>query len=264
MSQEIKEALLDTTPLPQEVLNMVLEYSTIKTYDELRRVVKNKISGNYDFRPSLEEYERCMREGKKFKRLLSKQGFAFHVTFPKGWRKIKGWAFYRCNNLTSVTFPEGLQQVHVSAFEMCNNLTSVTLPEGLKQVGKAAFCRCSNLTSVTFPEGLRKIKKFAFYMCWSLTSVTLPVGLQQVEAFAFCGCSRVTSVTFPEGLKQVGYKAFYGCSSLTSVTLPQGCSYVDQSSGRPSFPPGCAIYVKVSETKRRRLELKPAFQQLRF
>ena len=132
-------------------------------------------------------------------------------------------------------------------FIMNNNRDDVkfqlVLPQGLRKIREWEFERCTSLTSVTFPDGLHRVGWGAFYECDSLTSVTLPVGLQQVGGWAFLGCS------------------------ITSVTLPQGCSYVDQSSYDSSFPKDCRIYFKGSgppPAKRRRVSLKPAFQQLRF
>lgn len=191
MSEGQREALLGTTPLPQEVLDMVMEYSTITTYDTLRRVVESGNSGKYYFTPSLEEYERCMEEGLsleeyercmrevlKFKRLLSKQGFAFHVTLP-----------------------EGLQYVGDRAFSGCSSLTSVTLPEGLHIWGWHAFENCTNLTSVTFPKKMRYVGEYAFRGCSSLTSVTFHEGLQQVQCYlAFRGCRRLQTIYVPENV----------------------------------------------------------------
>jgi len=221
MSEGQREALLGTTPLPQEVLDMVIEYSYITTYDALRRVVESGHSGNYDFAPSLEEYERCMGEGRNFRKLLNRKGFAFHVTLPEGLQQVGERAFYWCSSLTSVTFPEGLREVGENAFYWCRRLTSVTFAEGLQRVGDQAFYWCSSLTSVTFPEGLREVGENAFYWCRRLTSVTFPEELQQVGGFAFSGCSSLTSVTFPEGLQQVGENAFYACSSLQTIKVPE-------------------------------------------
>ena len=239
MSQEIKEALLGTTPLPQEVLDMVMEYSTITTYDALRRVVESGNSGKYYFTPSLEECERCMQEGlsleeyercmgevRKFKRLLSKQGFAFHVTLPEGLQYVRDHAFSGCSSITSVTLPEGLQYVGWHAFEKCTRLTSVTFPEGLQYMYESAFRGCSSLTSVTFPEGLRYVGWHAFENCTNLTSVTFPEGFQSLGKYAFRGCSSLTSVTFPQGLHRISEYAFENCTNLTSVTFHEGLQQV--------------------------------------
>ncbi len=152
------------------------------------------------------------------------------------------YAFYLCNNLTSVTIPNSVTSIGNSAFKYCENLTSVTIPSYLKSIGEGAFQEClslasitipnsvtsigssavngcSGLTSSTIPNSVTSMGEAAFAKCEGLTSVTIGNGLTSIEFGAFSGCNRLKSVTIPNSVKSIGGRAFSDCSGLTSVTF---------------------------------------------
>ena len=56
---------------------------------------------------------------------------------------IGDFAFYDCNDLTSVTIPNSVTSIGNRAFHSCSSLTSVTIPNSVTSIGKGAFEYCN-------------------------------------------------------------------------------------------------------------------------
>ena len=84
---------------------------------------------------------------------------------------IGDFAFYDCNDLTSITIPNSVTSIGKWAFQGCSGLTSVTIPNSVTSIGDLAFNSCSGLTSVTIGNGVTSIGESAFSGCSGLTSI---------------------------------------------------------------------------------------------
>ncbi len=155
-------------------------------------------------------------------------------SLPDGIVKIADFAFYGCENLTSVTLCDTLKAIGREAFYGCQGLTSMTLPKNLLSVGSYAFYGCNGMTSVTLGGKLVSVDAYAFHGCDALTEV------HATDLAAWCGISfadssanplhiarklfvdgrEVTSLTLPDGVTKIGQYAFYSYEGLTSLTLP--------------------------------------------
>ena len=186
------------------------------------------------------------------------------VTIPNSVTTIGDYAFYGCNDLTTVhisdldawcnisfgtntsnplTFahhlylngekikdlviPNSVVRIGNYAFVDCNGLTSVTIPNSVAEIGEGAFYRCRNLTSITIPNSVKSIGSAAFYLCSGLTSVTIPNSVTDIGGSAFGGCSNLTSIAIPNSVKNIGSSAFYDCTGLTSVTIPNSVTKIE-------------------------------------
>ena len=150
---------------------------------------------------------------------------------------VGDYAFYFCENLTSVDFPV-CTSIGDSAFYRCKRLLSVNFPACVN-IGSSAFCYCINLTSANFPSCTNmasyafsycsnlisanfpvctSIGSNTFYSCRSLTSINFPV-CTSIGSSAFCYCVELPAVKFP-ACTIIGNYAFSFCSKLTSGNFP--------------------------------------------
>ncbi len=66
------------------------------------------------------------------------------------------------------------------AFYYCNNLTSVEIAAGVKEIRYEAFSRCSNLKSIDMGPDVQELDDYALYYCTALESLTLSPALDDV------------------------------------------------------------------------------------
>ena len=70
------------------------------------------------------------------------------VNIKSGTTEINQYAFYYCDNLTSVSLPNSVTSIGSYAFSGCSSLSSINIPDGVTSIGSYAFSDCSNLTSI--------------------------------------------------------------------------------------------------------------------
>ena len=135
-----------------------------------------------------------------------------------GATKIRNYAFYHCEKLTSVTIPDSVTSIGNSAFEYCMSLKNVIIPDSVTFIGDSAFKDCKGLTSVTIPNNVTSIEDGTFYNCSNLTNITIPNNVTSIGIQAFTNCYNLDSVTIGSGVTSIGRDAFSGCG-LTSVYI---------------------------------------------
>ena len=95
------------------------------------------------------------------------------VMIEDGVTSIGNYAFYFCENLTSLTLPDSVTSIGDSAFDTCRGLTNITIPEGVTNIGDCAFYDCSNLTSITIPDSVTSIGNGVLEACSSLKTISI-------------------------------------------------------------------------------------------
>ena len=168
---------------------------------------------------------------------LVKEGWRFtdgHLVvyrdFPYTSSEEYPWHSLR-QQITSIEFVGGVTRVGNWAFFDCDNLTTLTIPEGITAIGYEAFYSCDNLNTLSLPESLITIEGYAFEWCTSLTSITLPSRLETIDYCAFIGCQGLTSITIPTSVTSIGHNAFGHCYNLTSIVVEEGNTVYDSRNG---------------------------------
>ena len=174
-----------------------------------------------------------------------------NYVIPNSVARFGEYAFYYCENLTSITIPANVTTIAEGVFSDCSNLTSVSLPVNLANIGDYAFYGCGSLTAITIPESVTSIGMGAFGYS-GLTTITIPNGITTIKYESFYGCSSLASVIIPEGVTSIDKSAFYG-SGLTSVVIPSSvtsigkfafgdCDYLTEITVNATIPPSITDY----------------------
>ncbi len=159
------------------------------------------------------------------------------IVLKNGVTKIGSYAFYNCNNLTSITIPNSVTSIRMYAFEDCLRLTSITIPNSVTSIGDGAFEGCSGLTSIIVEEGSSEfdsrnncnaiIRTKSNSLIAGCKNTVIPNSVTRIEGFAFHGCTSLTSITIPNSVTSIGHNAFSLCTGLTSITIPNSVTEVE-------------------------------------
>ncbi len=139
------------------------------------------------------------------------------VVVEDGATSIGNYAFYDCENMTSVTFSSEITTIGQYAFYHCYELSGeLEFPDTLESIGNNAFMGDAKLTgSLVFPDALESIGSQAFYHCNNIASVTFGSGLKSIGDSAFRECMQcedcASTIEFPDGLETIGIFAFADC-----------------------------------------------------
>ena len=120
-------------------------------------------------------------------------------------KRVGDYAFYGCDQISSITISNGVTKIGEHAFRGCTGLTSITIPGSVTTIGKNAFQSCSGLTSAIFES--------------NVTASANPNSMTTIEERAFYSCSNLTSISISNNVNNIGMNAFQGCNNLTSVKL---------------------------------------------
>ena len=135
--------------------------------------------------------------------------------------EISGWAFYLCDQLTTVHLPQSLQSIGVGAFCQCSNLKTIDIPDGVASLGSSAFYECGQLTSVRLSDNITEIGDWTFTRCYNLKDINFPKTLQRIGEYAFYYCS-IEELSIPRTLTEIGRSAFGGCKKIRTITVEDG------------------------------------------
>ena len=131
-----------------------------------------------------------------------------NTIIPNSVTDIGAYAFYYCNNLTSITISNNINSIGKYAFSGCNGLTTFTIPNSVTIIEDSVFKNCQNFTSVIIPNSVTSIGAEAFYQCSGLTTLTIRDSVTSIGANAFGYCSGLTTLTIPDSVTSIGANAF--------------------------------------------------------
>ena len=142
---------------------------------------------------------------------------------------IEGYAFYRCESLTSISLPDSILQIGQNCFEYCTSLSNVKLSSNMSTIPNSCFESCTSLTSFRTPRNISTIDTYCFSGCTSLQEFRGTVNLLDIEPYAFYDCTSLENVTLYGETNFLGDYAFARCTSLEHITLPESIEYISDS-----------------------------------
>ncbi len=74
----------------------------------------------------------------------------YEYNIPNSVTSIGSYAFFDCDNLTTITIPNSVTEIGWYTFEDCTSLTSITIPESVTEIGWSAFSGCTSLKTVNY------------------------------------------------------------------------------------------------------------------
>jgi len=162
-------------------------------------------------------------------------------------KRISGWAFANCIDLTGIRFSSSRTVVEIHAFRNCIRLKRIVtadgreycleglpsldqeLPSMVRQIfedccncfktdGTGLLLECTgNISRLILPEGITEIGRSALKDSNLLTSITLPDSAAAVGECAFEQCKWLETVRGTSRLTRIGRMAFSGCVRLKRI-----------------------------------------------
>ncbi len=187
--------------------------------------------------------------------------YAFSGLILKSYGSGRAYHFTSAPNISTFTIPKKVTKIGDYAFYMCEDLTTVNFASDsmLQEIGRYAFAgdvyesehidnresdyykyefATNKISSITIPKSVITIKDYAFYGCGNLSELNFEQdsSLESIGDYAFAGSiyrskrdfnaskstynkqeNKISTITFPESLKSIGNGAFYICSNLSNV-----------------------------------------------
>ena len=151
------------------------------------------------------------------------------VVVPNEVKYIGQYAFYGCENMTSVQLGSNLNTIAANAFSECLSLSTINLPDSLKSIGSNAFKDCYSITNIIIPESVESLQSGCFANCLSLTTVYFNAEHCYGVEGVFTGCGSITEVIIGDGVKEIPDYLCKGMGGLTTVIIPPSVTSIGVS-----------------------------------
>ncbi len=143
--------------------------------------------------------------------------------------EIGKYAFFGCNNLSSVQIPDSVERISDGAFHSCKALKSVTIPDGVTSMGISIFRYSDNLEYHTYNNGNYLGNADNPHACLigvidlTVTEFSISEQTRVIDGEAFDECDSLTSIVIPASVTCIGESMLLG-ESVESITVVAGNS----------------------------------------
>lgn len=189
---------------------------------------------------------------------------------------IGSYAFYKCNNLSSVTIHAN--KVMTYSFSECESLSSITIDENVNSLYASCFYQspittiqinANNSTYADFGSnavynksgtdlivgcsgtvirttGTTTIKQYAFSYV-TKTRLTIPSNITTLENSSFINCN-ITEIDLPDGIRNIPMQCFAQSTNLTTVNISPTSNLSSISSNAFNATGITSIYIPLNCT----------------
>ena len=150
---------------------------------------------------------------------------------------VDNYAFYRCQDLTSLIIPNSLIEIGEGAFGYCGFTGTVTIPASVEYIGTNPFYGCSSIESLVVESGNLHYDSRDY--CNSIISSAdnelvsgcknsiIPNTVTSIGEDAFSFCNSLTNVFIPSSINHFFENPFAGCDNLGVITVDEGNTTFD-------------------------------------
>lgn len=212
----------------------LIENNAFDGCQNLRRFEVSPYNSNYS-----SDYQGILYNADQTELIKAPEGISGDIDIPYTVQCIQDYAFYNCNNISTVYIPYSVWDIGDDAFTGCDNLEKfeVDYSSGysgddqgiLYNADKTVLIKApAKIESVVIPSTVTKIEKYAFSNCYWLEDVVIPGSVKTVGSWAFECCWELEQVAFSDGVTQIGWGAFSDCSKLKTVVLADSIEKIDE------------------------------------
>lgn len=126
---------------------------------------------------------------------------------------------------SSVTYGDveySVTGIRGNAFWRSSELTSVTIPSSVTSIGRCAFTQCTELTYISIPNSVTSIGYCAFTDCWKLGTVILGNALTNIGEGAFLRSNLTDMYCYAEQMPELDGIVFLYSNYNATLHVPAG------------------------------------------
>lgn len=197
---------------------------------------------------------------------------------------IDEYAFYSCDELTSVTIADSVTTIGKNAFSYCYSITNMSIGDGIVTIPDDLFNDCSNLRQLSIGSSISEIDIYSFLDCSGLTEIWVddnnayyssdnsgvlynkdktqlvfaPNALNgeysvsdsaiTIGEYAFYKCNSLTRVMIPESVTFIGERVFCDCTALTEICVDEKNAYFSSDDFGVLFDKNKSLLISVPGT----------------
>lgn len=156
----------------------------------------------------------------------SNRSYIKKVIISDGVTSIGNYAFYDCDNLTTIMVPNSVTLIGGSAFSNSSSLSYVDIPSSVTTIRSSAFAGCTSMTHISIPKTITEIPVGLASSCKNLQTISLHDNITNIGDNAFSRCESLENISLPDKLISIGDGVFYQCTSLTKINIPDNVTTI--------------------------------------